>query len=257
MKYPPTLGHAPCKYRSRRCRSTRTFSSLHSSSTGTTNRGTQSGRTSSRSPRNRTLRDPCSSLPMNQTRTRCEARHHVVRSNQHSPHSTRAVLGPRTVGPKVGGQAVGQGCVARIDDSLGRLDPLSEEPNPPRPLLVLAHEPDPDPLRSAVLGPRTVGPKVGGQAVGQGCVARIDDGSLVRPDDSGSARRARRGSRLPWASRPLVRGTEPSATLARPTRKLVDKYLDFAFSGKAGQCDVEDGSCDAVKKLTTLGRWCS
>lgn len=33
-------------------------------------------------PRNRTLRDPSSSLPMNQTRTRCEARHHVVRSNQ-------------------------------------------------------------------------------------------------------------------------------------------------------------------------------
>ncbi|GAA5875316.1 hypothetical protein JCM3774_005777 [Rhodotorula dairenensis] len=39
-----------------------------------------------------------------------------------------------------------------------------------------------------------------------------------------------------------------------PTRKLVDKYLDFAFSGKAGQCDVEDGSCDAVKKLFDFQR---
>ena len=34
-------------------------------------------------------------------------------------------------------------------DSLGRLDPLAEEPNPPRPFFVLAHEPDPNPLRSA------------------------------------------------------------------------------------------------------------
>lgn len=33
------------------------------------------------------------------------------------------------------------------------------------------------------------------------------------------------------------------------TSVLVDRYLDFGFSGKAGQCTEEDGSCDAVKEL--------
>lgn len=33
------------------------------------------------------------------------------------------------------------------------------------------------------------------------------------------------------------------------TPVLVDRYLDFGFSGKAGQCTEDDGSCDAIKEL--------
>ena len=33
------------------------------------------------------------------------------------------------------------------------------------------------------------------------------------------------------------------------TLDLIDRYVDFAFTGREGQCSVEDGSCDAVRKL--------
>lgn len=33
------------------------------------------------------------------------------------------------------------------------------------------------------------------------------------------------------------------------TSTLVERYLDFAFSGKASQCTEEDGSCDAVRRV--------
>ncbi|BGP24738.1 glycosyltransferase family 90 protein [Rhodotorula toruloides] len=38
------------------------------------------------------------------------------------------------------------------------------------------------------------------------------------------------------------------------TIELMDKYIDFAFTGKAGQCSEEDGSCDAVRKLFDFQR---
>ncbi|SCV72205.1 BQ2448_4899 [Microbotryum intermedium] len=39
-----------------------------------------------------------------------------------------------------------------------------------------------------------------------------------------------------------------------PTKALVDRYLDFAFTGKEGQCTEEDGSCEAVRKLFDFQR---
>ncbi|KDE09310.1 hypothetical protein MVLG_00627 [Microbotryum lychnidis-dioicae p1A1 Lamole] len=38
------------------------------------------------------------------------------------------------------------------------------------------------------------------------------------------------------------------------TKALVDRYLDFAFTGKAGQCTEEDGSCEAVRQLFDFQR---
>ncbi|GAA5950638.1 hypothetical protein JCM3765_000559 [Sporobolomyces pararoseus] len=39
-----------------------------------------------------------------------------------------------------------------------------------------------------------------------------------------------------------------------PTKELMDRYVDFAFTGREGQCSVEDGSCEAVKKLFDFQR---
>lgn len=45
-------------------------------------------------------------------------------------------------------------------------------------------------------------------------------------------------------------GRVPSIVERRvKTDVLMDRYVDFAFSGKAGQCDEDDGSCDAVKRI--------
>lgn len=44
-------------------------------------------------------------------------------------------------------------------------------------------------------------------------------------------------------------GVESIAERKVPTEVLMDRYVDFAFSGKASQCDEEDGSCDAVKRI--------
>ncbi|KAM0753101.1 hypothetical protein T439DRAFT_378824 [Meredithblackwellia eburnea MCA 4105] len=44
-------------------------------------------------------------------------------------------------------------------------------------------------------------------------------------------------------------GIESIAERRIRTDILMDRYLDFAFSGKEGQCDVEDGSCEAVKRI--------
>ncbi|GAA5854421.1 hypothetical protein JCM8547_001815 [Rhodosporidiobolus lusitaniae] len=38
------------------------------------------------------------------------------------------------------------------------------------------------------------------------------------------------------------------------TLALAKRYLDFAFTGKEGQCSEKDGSCDAVKKLFDFQR---
>ncbi|BGP40375.1 hypothetical protein JCM10449v2_004337 [Rhodotorula kratochvilovae] len=38
------------------------------------------------------------------------------------------------------------------------------------------------------------------------------------------------------------------------TQKLMDRYVDFAFTGREGQCDVDDGSCAAVRKLFDFQR---
>ncbi|GAA5940397.1 hypothetical protein JCM3775_005079 [Rhodotorula graminis] len=38
------------------------------------------------------------------------------------------------------------------------------------------------------------------------------------------------------------------------TQQLMDRYVDFAFTGREGQCDVDDGSCAAVKKLFDFQR---
>ena len=39
-----------------------------------------------------------------------------------------------------------------------------------------------------------------------------------------------------------------------PTKELMERYVDFAFTGREGQCSVEDGSCEAVKKLFDFQR---
>jgi hypothetical protein len=39
-----------------------------------------------------------------------------------------------------------------------------------------------------------------------------------------------------------------------PTMDLMERYVDFAFTGREGQCSVEDGSCEAVKKLFDFQR---
>lgn len=38
------------------------------------------------------------------------------------------------------------------------------------------------------------------------------------------------------------------------TQQLMEHYVDFAFTGREGQCDVDDGSCAAVKKLFDFQR---
>ncbi|GJN90731.1 hypothetical protein Rhopal_003745-T1 [Rhodotorula paludigena] len=38
------------------------------------------------------------------------------------------------------------------------------------------------------------------------------------------------------------------------TRALMQKYVDFAFTGREGQCDEEDGSCEAVRQLFDFQR---
>ncbi|GAA5892056.1 hypothetical protein JCM5296_004041 [Sporobolomyces johnsonii] len=38
------------------------------------------------------------------------------------------------------------------------------------------------------------------------------------------------------------------------TMALMNRYVDFAFTGKEGQCDEEDGSCDAVRQLFDFQR---
>lgn len=38
------------------------------------------------------------------------------------------------------------------------------------------------------------------------------------------------------------------------TDELMERYVDFAFTGREGQCDVDDGSCDAVRKLFDFQR---
>ncbi|KAJ8294104.1 Beta-1,2-xylosyltransferase 1 [Rhodotorula toruloides] len=50
------------------------------------------------------------------------------------------------------------------------------------------------------------------------------------------------------------RGTESLVEKKVKTIELMDKYIDFAFTGKAGQCSEEDGSCDAVRKLFDFQR---
>ncbi|BGP32207.1 hypothetical protein JCM10296v2_003987 [Rhodotorula toruloides] len=49
-------------------------------------------------------------------------------------------------------------------------------------------------------------------------------------------------------------GTESLVEKKVKTIDLMDKYIDFAFTGKAGQCSEEDGSCDAVRKLFDFQR---
>lgn len=44
-------------------------------------------------------------------------------------------------------------------------------------------------------------------------------------------------------------GVESIVERVVPTSTLVDRYLDFAFSGQPEQCTEKDGSCDAVKKI--------
>ncbi|KAK4702217.1 hypothetical protein P7C70_g4014, partial [Phenoliferia sp. Uapishka_3] len=44
-------------------------------------------------------------------------------------------------------------------------------------------------------------------------------------------------------------GHESIAERRIPTEVLMERYVDFGFSGKAGQCDEDDGSCDAVKRI--------
>ncbi|GAA5909994.1 uncharacterized protein JCM6883_000517 [Sporobolomyces salmoneus] len=39
-----------------------------------------------------------------------------------------------------------------------------------------------------------------------------------------------------------------------PTQDLMERYVDFAFTGREGQCSVEDGSCEAVRKLFDFQR---
>ena len=46
-----------------------------------------------------------------------------------------------------------------------------------------------------------------------------------------------------------AKGVESIAERKVSTEILMNRYLDFAFSGKAGQCTEIDGSCDAVKRL--------
>lgn len=38
------------------------------------------------------------------------------------------------------------------------------------------------------------------------------------------------------------------------TKELMERYVDFAFTGREGQCSEEDGSCDAVRKLFDFQR---
>ncbi|KAK4054449.1 hypothetical protein OIV83_000943 [Microbotryomycetes sp. JL201] len=60
--------------------------------------------------------------------------------------------------------------------------------------------------------------------------------------------------------RRLVRFDTPTATgdvIAErnvSTSELMDRYIDFAFTGKAGQCSEEDGSCQAVRDLFDFQR---
>ncbi|GAA5828833.1 hypothetical protein JCM11251_005889 [Rhodosporidiobolus azoricus] len=49
-------------------------------------------------------------------------------------------------------------------------------------------------------------------------------------------------------------GVESLVEKSVPTKQLLDKYVDFAFTGKEGQCDEEDGSCEAVRQLFDFQR---
>lgn len=44
-------------------------------------------------------------------------------------------------------------------------------------------------------------------------------------------------------------GVETIAERRVKTSALMERYVDFAFTGKAGQCDEQDGSCDYVTNL--------
>ncbi|GAA6014641.1 hypothetical protein JCM11491_000179 [Sporobolomyces phaffii] len=44
-------------------------------------------------------------------------------------------------------------------------------------------------------------------------------------------------------------GTEHLVEKRVATQQLMDRYVDFAFTGREGQCSEEDGSCGAVRKL--------